>query len=297
MELTAGNLRTLGIGFKTAFQGALKAATSMYPAVSTPVASSNLSEDYGWLGEVPNIREWIGDRQINNLKTFSYAIKNRDWEGTLAVDRNAILFDNLGIYATKIQALANAAGAAKDLLIWPMFNAGFATLCYDGQYFFDTDHPVLDANGVSQSVANTDGGSGTPWYLTAKNAVLKPIIIQTAKDFEFVNQDAPNSEGVFWQKRFVYGTDAIYNAGYGLWQTAWGSKQTLDAAHFQTALAGLQGMKGDYGRPLGNVEFDLWVPPSLRAAAASIVNVQNDAAGAGNPNYQAATLHVVPWLA
>ena len=38
--------------------------------------------------------------------------------------------------------------------------AGFTSLCYDGQYFFDTDHPV-GPNESPASVSNHGGGAGT----------------------------------------------------------------------------------------------------------------------------------------
>jgi phage major head subunit gpT-like protein len=297
MEITRGNLRTLGIGFKTTFQNALKQAAPMYPQIATIVPSTTAAEEYGWLGDLPNIREWLGDRVVNNLTRFSYTIKNRDWEGTLGVDRNAIQDDNLGIYAPKLEQLGKSAAAHPDLLIWPLLNAGFADTCYDGQFFFDTDHPVLDVNGVSQSVANTDGGSGTPWFLTAKNQALNPLILQMRQNYNFVSKDAPNDDGVFFQKQFVYGCDARYNGGFGLWQFSWGSKQTLDAAHYATARAALLGMKGDNGRPLGITEVKLVYPPSLESSARQVIGAERNADGSSNIWYQTADLLQVPWLA
>lgn len=297
MEITRGNLRTLGIGFKTAFQDALGQAASMYPQIATIVPSTTAAEEYGWLGDLPNIREWLGDRVVNNLARFSYSIKNRDWEGTLGVDRNAIMDDNLGIYAPKLAQMGKSAGAHPDLLTWPLLNNGFSSLCYDGQFFFDTDHPVLDVNGVPQSVANTDGGAGTPWFLTADNQALKPLILQMRQNYNFVSKDAPNDDGVFFQKQFVYGCDARYNAGYGLWQSSWGSKQNLDAAHYATARAALLGAKGDNGRPLGFTSVTLWYPSTLEASARQVIAAERNADGSSNIWYQTATLKQIPWLA
>jgi phage major head subunit gpT-like protein len=296
--VNSANLRTLGIAFKATFQGALKASASTYPSVATLIPATTKEQEYGWLGSLPRIREWIGDRQINSLKTYGYKIAEKKWEGTLQVDKDDIETDNIGIYTPKLQVLGEAAGSSYDELVWPLLNDGFTSLCYDGQYFFDTDHPVLDKAGNPQSVANTDGGAGTPWFLIATDLAIKPIILQKRKDFTFVAQDQPNDEGVFYQNMLTYGVDARHNAGYGLWQGAWGSKQTLDADHYTTALAALQAMKTDYERPLNFKNFVLVVPPSLRSAGAAIVNVPGLAGGANNnTNYQTAKLQVEPWLA
>jgi phage major head subunit gpT-like protein len=297
MEITRGTLRTLGIGFNTAFQNALTTAPTMYPAVTTVVPSTTRSMDYGWLGKLPNIREWLGDRVVNNLTRFAYSIDNKDWEGTLEVDRDDIEDDNLGIYSGYIAQLGDSAQSHKDLLVWPMLNNGWEQPCYDGQNFFDTDHPVLDVNGVETSVANTDGGDGTPWFLIATGKKLNPIILQMRKDYQFVSKDAPNDEGVFWQRKFYYGTDARYNVGYGLWQYAWGSMNDLTPETYQTAREGLLGMKGDYGRPLGSNQFAMYVPPTLEGAALQILNADRNADGSTNIWFKTADLTVVPWLA
>ena len=94
-------------------------------------------------------------------------------------------------------------------------SAGFSTNCYDGQPFFDIDHPVLDKNENEISVANTDGGSGTPWFLLDASRAIKPIILQKRKDFQFVAKDKLTDGNVFDNNEFVYGADARGNVGYG----------------------------------------------------------------------------------
>ena len=298
MIVNRQSLDDLRVGFKTTFQNQLQQSTSLYSRIATLVPSTNKSEDYGWLGKVPNVREWFGERVVQNLGEASYAIRNRSFELTVGVDRDDIEDDNLGIYTPMFAMLGESVAAWPDSLVWPLLNAGFATNCYDGQYFFDTDHPVLDASGTPQSVANTDGGSGAPWYLLDVSKVLKPFIWQLRKPGQFVSLDRPDDPNVFSKKEFQYGWDGRGNAGFGFWQFAWGSKQTLDAAHYNAAFAALQGMKGDYGRPLnvltGAAKPLLVVPSSLRAAALQLVNAQNDAAGASNVNYGTAEVLVCP---
>jgi len=52
---------------------------------------------------------------------------------------------------------------------------------------------------------------------------IKPIILQIAKKIDFAALDSPTDENVFMRKKFLYGVDSIDNAGYGLWQLAYGS--------------------------------------------------------------------------
>jgi phage major head subunit gpT-like protein len=301
MIINRQNLDSLRVGFKTTFQNQLQQTTSLYQRIATVVPSTAKSETYGWLGKIPNVREWLGPRVVQSLSESSYAIKNKSFELTIGVDRDDIEDDNLGIYTPMFAMFGESVAAWPDQNIWPLLAAGFSTNCYDGQYFFDTDHPVLDANGAITQVANTDGGSGTPWFLLDVSKVLKPVIWQLRKSGQFVALDSPTDENVFNKKEFLYGWDGRGNAGYGLWQFAWGSKQTLDETHYAAARAALMGMKGDFGRPLGVLQGAskplMVVPPSLEAAALKLINADVNATGATNVYKGTAEVLVVPWLA
>lgn len=297
MLVNAANLNALRVGFSTAFQGGLGLAPSQQARIATPVASTTREQKYGWLGKIPQVREWIGPRAIQNLTQSDYQIVNKDFELTVGVDRNDIRDDNLGIYTPLFTEMGRSTGAKKDSLVFSLLKAGFATTCYDGQYFFDTDHPVLDATGTPQSVANTDGGSGTPWFLMDASRALKPLLLQTREDWEFVAKDRPDDDNVFMNREFVYGTSARFNCGFGFWQFAWGSKQTLDATHYEAARAALSGMKGDFDQPLGLTPGLLVVPPSLEGAGRRIVQSILVDGGESNPWANTAELLVVPWLA
>lgn len=297
MLVNSANLDSLRVGFKTSFQNGLAIAPSLYTRIATVVPSASKEEKYGWLGKVPKVREWIGARAVQNLAQYDYAIKNKSFELTIAVDRDDVEDDNLGIYSPLFEEMGRSTGAHSDDLCFSMLKAGFATNCYDGQYYFDTDHPVLDANGVSQSVANTDGGAGAPWFLMDVSRSLKPIIFQKRKEFQFVAKDDPKDDRVFENKEFRYGSDGRNNAGFGFWQFAWGSKQTLDSAHYATARAAISGMKGDYAQPLGLTPNLLVVPPALESAGRKILNSELASGGETNEWKGTAELLVVPWLA
>lgn len=297
MLVNGANLDALRVGFKTTFQGGLSQASTQHARVATIVPATTLQQKYGWLGKVPNVREWLGPRAVQNLSQSDYSITEKAWELTIGVGRDDIETDNLGIYAPLFSEMGASTGAHWDRLVFDLLKAGFNTTCYDGQYFFDTDHPVLDANGAVISVANTDSGSGTPWFLLDVSRSLKPIILQKRRDFEFVARDRLTDDNVFNNKEFIYGADARANVGYGFWQFAWGSKQTLNASYYAAARAAIAGMKGDYGRPLGLTPNLLVVPPSLESAARKLLNSEYASGGETNEWKGTAELLIVPWLA
>lgn len=297
MIINNSNLRTLGTSFSALFQRGLSQATSMRARVAMTVPSSTASQEFGWLGKTPGVREWLGDRQTKNLNSYGYAIRNKDWELTIEVDRNDIEDDNVGLYGPRFEEMGMSVVRHPEELVFDALKNGFTALCYDGQYFFDTDHPVLDANGNATSVANTDGGNGTPWFLIDSSRAIKPIIFQERKKPVFTMKDRPEDDNVFMRKQFLYGVDARYNVGYGMWQFAWGSKQTLNAANYALARSSLMGMKGDYGAKIGAMPDLLVVPPALESAGRKLLNSDYASGGETNEWKGTAELLVVPWLA
>ncbi|MBN8917745.1 MAG: Mu-like prophage major head subunit gpT family protein [Rhizobiales bacterium] len=298
MLLNSTSLRSLYTGFSTAFQGGFSGVSPLYQRVAQTVPSSTRSNEYGWLGEMPRIREWVGDRVINNIAAHRYTISNRSFESTVGVDRDDIDDDNIGIYAPLFSELGRNAATFPDELVWALLKVGFSTLCYDGQYFFDTDHPVLAEDGQTVlSVSNTGGGSGAPWFLIDASRAIKPVIYQERRPFSnLVRMDAPTDEVVFTTKKYRYGIDGRCNVGFGFWQLAYGSKQTLDATSYEAARVALGNMKGDHGRPLGITPNLLIVPPALEGSANAIVKSVTKANGATNEWAGTAEVLTVPWL-
>ena len=297
MLVNAANLNSLRVGFKTTFQGALAQASSDFKQIATVVPATTKEQKYGWLGKVPSVREWIGARVVQNLSQHDYSIKEKPLELTIGVDRDDIETDNLGIYAPLFAEMGMSTGAKWDEMVFQTLLAGWTTNCYDGQFFFDTDHPVIGADGETvTTVANTDGGSGPAWFLLDVSRAVKPIILQKRKDFEFTHLDKLDDQNVFMNKEFIYGADARANTGFGFWQMAWGSKQDLTPENYAAARAALMNMKGDYGRPLGLRPNLLVVSPTLEGKARRILN-NEQINGSDNEWKGTANLLSTPWLA
>jgi len=299
MIINEGNLKTLFVAFKAAFQGVLAQAVSQYATIATTVPSTTGSEEYGWLGSFPNVREWLGDRVVNSAKSHGYTIKNKSFELTVGVPRPAIEDDQYGVYTPMMAEMGRSMAAHPDQLVFGALKDGTAQLCYDGQYFFDTDHPVLDDGGVVQSQTNWDnnGGAGTAWYLLDCSRSLKPIIFQQRKAPNFVAKTSETDDNVFHANEFIYGSDSRCNVGYGFWQLAYGSRKTLDEAGLIAAYTAMCERKGDYGRPLGIKPTHLVVPPGLEIAARKLVNATTLANGADNVLKGLVEVVSVSWLA
>lgn len=296
MIISSGNLKTLFTGFKANFLAGMATAPSDHLSFTDVTPSTTAEEEYGWLGQMPGMKRWMGDRVINNLKEYGYKIRNEDFEDTVQVPRNAIEDDKYGVYATPMTALGKAAASHPCELAYEQLNLGFTTNCYDGQFMFDTDHPVLDVNGSAQPVSNVQAGAGPAWFLIASGALVKPIILQNRREATFTALDNPEDANVFYRKQFVYGADARRAAGFGLWQGVYASKAPLTAANYALARAAMIGMKGDHGRPLGLRPDLLLVSSANEQPGLKVVRNSLGTGGESNEWEGTARLQVSAWL-
>jgi phage major head subunit gpT-like protein len=143
MEITPANLQGLTQGFSTLYQQGYQNAEVWYPDVTTEAPSSMTEEQvYAWLAKNPRMREWVGERVIHSLAKHKFAVPNKRFESTVEVDRIKILTDQYGIYKPEILQLGESARQWPQDLALDLVENGHARLCYDGQFYFDTDHPV-----------------------------------------------------------------------------------------------------------------------------------------------------------
>lgn len=142
MIINSQNLRGIYVAYNTLFNKAFAEATPLYEKIATVVPSTTESETYAWLGDMPGMREWIGEREIQNLTSSDYTIKNKDFELTVGVPRNAVEDDKLGLYNSNIQMLGQSCALHPDELVFELLKDGFTLKCYDGEPFFSDKHKV-----------------------------------------------------------------------------------------------------------------------------------------------------------
>lgn len=303
--ITPTILSTLNRVYRNDFQTTYAATTedSFFGRVATTVPSGSASNTYGWLGDAPALREWIGDRVVKDMKSSGYELTNKLYEGTVGVPRTAIEDDTFGQFRPLMQMMGMEAAQHADRLISALIQAGDSTLCYDGQNFFDTDHPIApnhDGTGVAITVSNydDDGGSGDPlWVLLDTSKPLRPFIFQERTKPEFETKTDPGtSDNVFIKDLYQWGVRYRCNAGFGFWQMAYGSRNDLSAATFEAARTSMRKLTADGGRPLGIRPNVCLVSPDNESAANRLFKTMVDANGASNPHYNACEVIVSSWL-
>jgi len=108
--------------------------------VSMLFTSDQDSEEYGWLGQSPAMREWVGGRHAKGFRENGVTVKNKHYEATVDVLVKWLRRDKTGQALVRIRELAERTNSHWASLISTLLVNAESTVCYDGQYFFDDDH-------------------------------------------------------------------------------------------------------------------------------------------------------------
>jgi len=297
MLVNEANLAGLFRSYNVIFNQGLAAIKPLWDQIAMLVPSTGEDEDYGWLMDIGGMREWLGDRVVKDLSGCHYNLRNKNFELTYGLDRNKIEDDKYGLFNPKITQLAQAAMRHRDALVFALLTGGFTGICADGQCFFDDDHPVGESTQSNTGAGSANNG----WFVLDTSQALKPLVLQMRKQPELVSVTKSDSGPVFNAREFRYGVDDRKNAGYGLWQLAYGSKDTLTMAHLSAAFQAMMGFTNDDGEPLGifsGTKPLVVVPPSLGPTALSLKNNDPIWATTATTNYLVGSfdLLISPWL-
>ncbi len=275
-------LKALDTAFRKEFSAGLKVLEPQWGTVAMKVSSSTATNTYAWLGQFPKMQEWVGDRQIKNMQAQGMTIENKLFESTVAVPRTAIEDDQVGLFTPMVKQAAQSAAELPDDLVFSLLKKGKTTLCYDGQNFFDTNHPVyqnVDGTGTSKTQSNitTGSASGKPaFYVLDDSQAIKPLIWQERTTPEIETKfDPSESDHVFMKDQYLWGVRARGNAGFGFWQLIHRVEDSeLNSETLEKVLTAMRTLKGDGDKQLNIRPTTLLVPPSLEFAARKLLEAE-----------------------
>lgn len=268
-------LNALDTVFKTEFKNGLSLLSPQWSAIAMKITSSTATNTYGWLGHYPKMREWVGERQIKKMQAQGMTLANRLFESTVGVPRTNIEDDQVGLFTPMAKQAGQSAAELPDDLVFTLLKNGKSTICYDGQNFFDTDHPVyenVDGTGSvkQQSNLTTGSASGKPaFYIFDDSQAIKPLIWQerTAPEIE-PKFDPSKSDKVFMEDVYLWGVRARGEAGFGFWQLIHRVENSeLNQDVVEEVLTKMRLLKGDGDKALNIRPNTILVPPNLEFAA------------------------------
>lgn len=228
-------------------------------ATSIPMSTATLRFDF--LADHPEFREWVDQRRMHEYASKEYQIGYKEWELTLRMKLRDIADDNIGLYSVQAQAGGEAAANLMPREVFQGLSDGRTRTCYDGQFFFDTDHPV-GVGADATTASNLDsGGGGNYWYLLDTSRTIKPLLWLNREDPSFVMKNNPNDDNVFFDRQILFGGYAAGQSHYGMWQCAFASNQTLNMTNLEAAWNAMIDFRGDRLNDAGTRRKKLGIRP------------------------------------
>ena len=126
--------------------------------ISNLFDSNQDSETYKFLGQVPQLQQWLGGRQAKGSRTSGFSILNQEYESTLEFLKKELRRDKTGQIRVRIAEQVERAMAHWAKLLSTLIIDGESNTCYDGQFFFDTDHDEGDSGTQSNDISITLSG-------------------------------------------------------------------------------------------------------------------------------------------
>jgi phage major head subunit gpT-like protein len=196
-HITTSRLDALRTTVDTKWSQAYQAVKNWYEALAMFNPSTTEKNTYGWAAMQVELREWLGERVVQNLVEHDQEIVNKLYEATLRVKRTKVEDDNLGIFTNvQIPQLAQAAKKHPDRLLKALMQANGNG--FDGVAFFSDSHPsfdkagttydndfaqALDANGVDavfSAMSSIIGENGDPLEIIPDTLIVPPQLYRKA---------------------------------------------------------------------------------------------------------------------
>lgn len=252
------NKKNMSLFFKalsTRFRAGLAVAPPVdVSAFCEDVPLSTDATDFSWLGEAEDVRLWEGSRELTELASYKYEITCAEYERTIRCKLRDLENDHTGLYALKAEKLGRAFARWKMNRVLNALRQGHATVCLDGQFFFDTDHPVgVEGTGSATTYANVNGtAANAGWYLFDTSHILKPVLFQSeGAVFESLT-NANTSDHVFKHREALYGGRVYGGEGYSFPQYAFKDTAPFSAARYKADRALMEGATNIKGQLVGS---------------------------------------------
>lgn len=270
------DLRTFSVAVNAALKTAMQGQTNDVSAqFTTTINMQTKRVEFPIAGTVGPLREWKGSRIIKSIMRDAYEIVAKKFEKTISLPVEDEEDDNLDVYMPAIRMLAAQAANWRSQQVHKALEANGAG--YDGQPFFSSTHPERGAN-----VSNFTPGANAAWYVFDTTTPVQPLIWGEYIAPKMVAKTDPSSDHVFFKDEYLWGVRARGGPGYGLWQGAYKSKATLDAANFEAAVTSMRTRFDEESESLNITPNLLVVPPQLQFDALRLFGRATDATGGDN---------------
>lgn len=178
MLVTSAALEQLRIGYSAAFNRGLMNVQTLADRLATTVPSATGENLYGWLGAIPGLKKWVGEREIQKISANGYVIRNEPFELTVGVKRSEIEDDNYGVYTPMMEAMGESTALHKEERVAEAVKKGFEKACYDELSFYSDSHKVGNktySNRTNEKLNAESFQKGRQAMMSLKNEHDQPL--------------------------------------------------------------------------------------------------------------------------
>ena len=101
-----------------------------------PATSRTGHMRFPWIGDIPGMRRWLGDKVYTELSRYSYQLETEEYYSGFSVRRRDIRRGNIQYVRPRMRDMIEDASRFRDTLIIETLRNGATRHAYDGQAFF-----------------------------------------------------------------------------------------------------------------------------------------------------------------
>ncbi len=176
MDYTPATLAALYVKYSQLFQQSVLRIGLNWPKFAQLFESSTTTESHVWADRISQMRQWFGDRVVDNVVLRTYSLTNQPFEKTIELDAFNVSDNKINAFAPAVQMLSmQAAKWADNLFFSSIYGAiagGTSFVTYDGQPFYSGAHPANPDNpALYPAMANYETGFplNSANYFTARS--------------------------------------------------------------------------------------------------------------------------------
>lgn len=140
-------------------------AQMILPKLATKLSSKSTKEFHSWMKQIPQMREWIGDRQMANLDVDALTVTNRKFETSIGLERTDFEDARDWVAFDGFRSVARTMGADATLcqdriLIDTLLGAATVGKWSDGDYYCSASR-TFGSNTILNYVTTAYDAAGT----------------------------------------------------------------------------------------------------------------------------------------
>lgn len=128
---------------------------SWVPDVANEFTSDQDSESYSFIGANSRMSEVEGGSKENGHNAFTLSIVNKHYDNVIVIPGKHMRRDKTGQIQARLGEIADDARGFDSYKVSELILTGESEVCYDSQYFYDTDH-VSGDSGVQSNIVTVD---------------------------------------------------------------------------------------------------------------------------------------------